>query len=174
MLGATCVACCCEYADLGMDTAAGPSQRKRINDLQMGMQWRASHGHSHGHSHDHDGPTVKITFLQEKDKKQITVDAPVGMNVLRVAQANEVELEGACECSLACSTCHVILDGELFDSLEEPTDDENDMLDLAFGLTETSRLGCQITVTEEMEGALFKIPTATRNMYVDGHVPKPH
>mmetsp|Transcript_9795 Transcript_9795/g.19110 ORF Transcript_9795/g.19110 Transcript_9795/m.19110 type:complete len:201 (-) Transcript_9795:98-700(-) len=142
---------------------------------RVGKQWRAhSHGHSHGHSHDHDGPSVKIKFVYQKNGKEFEVDAPVGMNVLRVAQAHEIELEGACECSLACSTCHVVLEGHLFDTLEEPTDDENDMLDLAFGLTETSRLGCQIIVTEEMNGAVFKIPSATRNMYVDGHVPKPH
>lgn len=96
------------------------------------------------------------------------------MNLLRVAQAYEVELEGACECSLACSTCHVILEQDLFERLLEPSDDENDMLDMAFGLAETSRLGCQVIVTEDMEGAVFRIPSATRNMYVDGHVPKPH
>jgi ferredoxin len=138
--------------------------------------WRASHGHSHGHSHgeEHEGPAVTVTFIQEKDGVSKTVKAWVGMNVLRVAQAHEVELEGACECSLACSTCHVVLDDALFDKLPEPTDDENDMLDMAFGLTETSRLGCQIEVTEDMDGAIFRIPSATRNMYVDGHVPKPH
>mmetsp|Transcript_81016 Transcript_81016/g.217395 ORF Transcript_81016/g.217395 Transcript_81016/m.217395 type:complete len:105 (-) Transcript_81016:3257-3571(-) len=81
---------------------------------------------------------------------------------------------GACECSLACSTCHLILEEPLYDSLPEPSDKENDMLDLAFGLTPTSRLGCQVVLTEEMAGATFKIPAATRNMYVDGHVPKPH
>jgi len=48
------------------------------------------------------------------------------------------------------------------------------MLDLAFGLTETSRLGCQVEITEGMDGSVFRIPAATRNMYVDGHVPKPH
>jgi ferredoxin len=137
-------------------------------------QW--SHGHSHGHSHggEHDGPAVTITFVQEKDGVSKTVTGWVGMNVLRVAQAHEVELEGACECSLACSTCHVILEEELYNRLGEPSDDENDMLDMAFGLDETSRLGCQVELTEDMDGAVFRIPAATRNMYVDGHVPKPH
>lgn len=134
------------------------------------------HGHSHGHSHggEHDGPTVTITFIQEKDGVSKTVKGWVGMNVLRVAQAHEVELEGACECSLACSTCHVILEEELYERLPEPDDDENDMLDMAFALSETSRLGCQVELTEDMDGAVFRIPSATRNMYVDGHVPKPH
>eukprot|EP00277_Geminigera_cryophila_P003383 CAMPEP_0179428902 /NCGR_PEP_ID=MMETSP0799-20121207/14440_1 /TAXON_ID=46947 /ORGANISM="Geminigera cryophila, Strain CCMP2564" /LENGTH=181 /DNA_ID=CAMNT_0021204593 /DNA_START=93 /DNA_END=638 /DNA_ORIENTATION=- len=137
--------------------------------------WRAS-GHSHGHSHgdEHEGPAVTLTFIQEKDGVSKTVKGWVGMNVLRVAQAHDVELEGACECSLACSTCHVVLEDVFFDKLPGATDDENDMLDMAFGLQETSRLGCQIEVTEDMEGAVFRIPSATRNMYVDGHVPKPH
>jgi 2Fe-2S ferredoxin len=59
------------------------------------------------------------------------------MSLLRVAHKNGIDLEGACEESLACSTCHVILDQETFDRLPEPIDEENDMLDLAFGLTHT-------------------------------------
>jgi len=62
----------------------------------------------------------------------------------------------------------------LYDALPDPSEDEEDMLDMAFGLTETSRLGCQITVTAEMDGAVLELPKATRNFYVDGHVPKPH
>ena len=63
---------------------------------------------------------------------------------------------------------------DMYDSLPEPSEDEEDMLDMAFGLTETSRLGCQITVTEDMEGVVLEMPSATRNFYVDGHKPKPH
>ncbi|OMJ10352.1 Adrenodoxin-like protein 1, mitochondrial [Smittium culicis] len=80
----------------------------------------------------------------------------------------------ACECSCACSTCHVILESELYDKLEEPTDEELDMLDLAFGLTETSRLGCQIQASKLLEGAKIKLPSATRNFYVDGSKPTHH
>ena len=88
---------------------------------------------------------------------------------------NDIELEGACEGSLACSTCHVIvLDDKFYQGLPEPSDDENDMLDLAFGLTDTSRLGCQIIAKPELDGLKVAIPTATRNMAVDGYVPKPH
>jgi hypothetical protein len=72
------------------------------------------------------------------------------------------------------STCHVIFPVDIFDALPEASEDEEDMLDMAFGLTETSRLGCQIIVTEAMEGMLLEMPKATRNFYVDGHVPKPH
>jgi ferredoxin len=66
------------------------------------------------------------------------------------------------------------LEDEIYDSIEEPSEDEEDMLDQAFGLTATSRLGCQIKLAKEHEGMTIKLPSATRNFYVDGHVPKPH
>lgn len=107
----------------------------------------------------------KITFiLQDGTEKE--VDAPIGQSVLEVAHHNEIPLEGACEGSLACSTCHVIVEESYFDGLEEPTEDEEDMLDLAFGLTHTSRLGCQIIISEELDGMRLKLPAATRNMQV--------
>lgn len=75
---------------------------------------------------------------------------------------------GACEGSIACSTCHVILPEKFYDLLPEPDDDENDMLDMAFGLTDTSRLGCQVKMTKELDGITCTLPSATRNMFVDG------
>ena len=78
---------------------------------------------------------------------------------------------GACECSLACSTCHVWVDEDYFDNLPEPTDEENDMLDLAFGLQENSRLGCQIELSPDTDGITVTLPSATRNMAVDGYKP---
>jgi ferredoxin len=77
-------------------------------------------------------------------------------------------LAGACEGSVACSTCHIILSPEHFDALPEADDDENDMLDMAFGLTDTSRLGCQVKLTRELDGMNVQLPSATRNMFVDG------
>jgi ferredoxin len=77
-------------------------------------------------------------------------------------------LTGACEGSIACSTCHVILTPEHYDLLPEPEDDENDMLDMAFALTDTSRLGCQVKLTRELDGMTATLPSATRNMFVDG------
>lgn len=118
--------------------------------------------------------TVSFTFVATKDGTEFPVKADVGENLLEVAHQNEIDLEGACEASLACSTCHVILEDEVYDELEEPEEEEEDLLDLAFGLTHTSRLGCQVMVTEAMEGMKVKLPSATRNFYVDGHVPKPH
>ncbi len=108
----------------------------------------------------------KIIFILS-DGSEKEVDAPVGLSVLEIAHKNDVDLEGACEGSLACSTCHVIIDPEYFDKLKEPTEDEEDMLDLAFGLTHTSRLGCQIIMSEELDGLKVRLPTATRNMMVD-------
>jgi hypothetical protein len=71
---------------------------------------------------------------------------------------------------MACSTCHVIVDDVNFDKLEPPCDEEEDMLDLAYGLTPTSRLGCQIILSKDIEGITVTLPKATRNFYVDGHV----
>jgi 2Fe-2S ferredoxin len=103
----------------------------------------------------------------EKDGTRKQVDAPVGLSVLEIAHRNKIDLEGACEGSLACSTCHVIVDSEWYDLLPSASEDEEDMLDLAFGLTHTSRLGCQIIITEELDGLTVQLPAATRNMMVD-------
>jgi ferredoxin, 2Fe-2S len=107
----------------------------------------------------------KITFITP-DNQRIEVDAPVGLSVLEIAHRNNIDLEGACEGSLACSTCHVIVDQEWYDLLPTATEDEEDMLDLAFGLTHTSRLGCQIIITDEFDGLTLRLPSATRNMMV--------
>ena len=69
--------------------------------------------------------------------------------------------------SLACSTCHVIVDKKDFDRLEDPTEEEEDMLDLAHGLTHTSRLGCQIIMTDELDGLKVNLPSGTRNINVE-------
>lgn len=107
----------------------------------------------------------KIIFI-ESDGTRKEIDAPVGLSVLEIAHENNIDLEGACEGSLACSTCHVVVDAAWFDKLEEATEDEEDMLDLAFGLTQTSRLGCQIIMTPELDGIEVRLPTGTRNMMV--------
>ncbi|CAL9233102.1 unnamed protein product [Arabidopsis halleri] len=127
-------------------------------------------------SENGDEETEKITIIfVDKDGEEIPVKVPIGMSVLEAAHENDIDLEGACEASLACSTCHVIvMDTEFYNKLEEPTDEENDMLDLAFGLTETSRLGCQVIARPELDGVRLAIPSATRNFAVDGFVPKPH
>ncbi len=105
----------------------------------------------------------KIIFVLHDQSEQV-VDAPVGLSLLEVAHKNNIDLEGACEGSLACSTCHVIVDEQFFNQLPVAKEDEEDMLDLAFGLTRTSRLGCQIIITEDLDGLKVKLPSATRNM----------
>lgn len=105
---------------------------------------------------------AKIHFT-DIDGATKTVDAPLGLSVLEIAHMNEIDLEGACEGSLACSTCHVIVDENWYKKLPDALEDEEDMLDLAFGLTQTSRLGCQIIMTEELDGLALKLPSGTRN-----------
>src|SRR5436190_21376887 len=112
------------------------------------------------------GRMPKMTFIDREGQRQ-EVDAPVGLSVLEIAHKNGIDLEGACEGSLACSTCHVIVDPEDYERLKDATEDEEDMLDLAFGLTHTSRLGCQIIITEELDGLTVSLPAATRNMMQD-------
>lgn len=104
----------------------------------------------------------KMTFI-ERDGTRKEVDAPLGLSVLEIAHKHGVDIEGACEGSLACSTCHVVVDPEWFGKLNKPTEDEEDMLDLAFDLQETSRLGCQIIMTEKLDGLVVKLPSGTRN-----------
>lgn len=118
----------------------------------------------HGHVHKpKPGEELHVTFIT-KEGEQIHVEVAEGDNLLDIAQANNLDMEGACGGSCACSTCHVIVDPEYYDKMEEPDDDENDMLDLAFGLTETSRLGCQITMTKELDGVRVALPAMTRNL----------
>jgi 2Fe-2S ferredoxin len=104
-----------------------------------------------------------MTFIAP-DGTAREVDAPLGLSVLEIAHKHDIDLEGACEGSLACSTCHVIIDPSWFELLKEPTEDEEDMLDLAFGLTKTSRLGCQIVMSEELDGLTVSLPSGTKNL----------
>jgi 2Fe-2S ferredoxin len=103
-----------------------------------------------------------MTFIQ-KDGSHKQVDAPAGLSVLEIAHRNGIDMEGACEGSLACSTCHVIVDKRWYKTLDEPSEDEEDMLDLAFGLTKTSRLGCQIVMSEELDGLVVQLPDQVVN-----------
>lgn len=94
----------------------------------------------------------------------------VGENLLDVVVNNDLDFDGfgACEGTLACSTCHLILSQEDYDRLpNEPTDEELDMLDLAYGLTETSRLGCQVRLTEELNGMTVEVPEGINDVRSD-------
>lgn len=125
-------------------------------------------------SNDNHSKTVTVTYICP-DGSERRVSGPLGQDLMRLAHANDIDLEGACEGSLACSTCHLIIqDPAMYRRTGEPSDEENDMLDLAFGLTETSRLGCQVRLAADLEGMVVRIPSATRNLAVDGFKPKPH
>ncbi|MBF0097732.1 MAG: 2Fe-2S iron-sulfur cluster binding domain-containing protein [Magnetococcales bacterium] len=102
----------------------------------------------------------RITFLPMDS----TVDVEEGMTVLQAAHLYDIPLEGACEGSLACSTCHVIVDPEWFDKLPAAVEDEEDLLDMAFGLTHTSRLACQIVLNDALDGLKVTIPEYSVNI----------
>ncbi|KAI0835202.1 ferredoxin [Hypoxylon sp. FL0890] len=128
-------------------------------------QFSTSPSREHGHIHPpKPGEELYVTFV-DKEGKEHKLAVSEGDNLLDIAQAHDLEMEGACGGSCACSTCHVIvLDEDYYEKIPEPSDDENDMLDLAFGLTETSRLGCQVVMTKELDGLRVKLPSMTRNL----------
>ncbi len=128
--------------------------------------------HVHAGKPTADENPIKLYFRQSAPKggsesEPVEVLAREGETLLEVAHNNGIDLEGACESSLACSTCHVILEQDVYDRLDELCEEEEDLLDLAYGLTHTSRLGCQIKVDREMEEMTVRLPSATRNFYVD-------
>lgn len=104
----------------------------------------------------------KITFLP----MNVTVEVEAGSTLLEAAHHHDIPLEGACEGSLACSTCHVILPARWYAKLAEPSEEEEDVLDKAFGLTPTSRLACQIEVTPALEGMTVTIPDYSINQHL--------
>ena len=108
----------------------------------------------------------KMTFLN-RDGSRATVDAPLGKSIMEIAHLHDIEIEGACEGSLACSTCHVVFEPRDYQTLEPASEDEEDMLDLAYGLTPTSRLGCQIIMTERLDGVVVALPKETHNFLLD-------
>ncbi|KIM28250.1 hypothetical protein M408DRAFT_8910 [Serendipita vermifera MAFF 305830] len=114
------------------------------------------------------GEGITIHFHDSSNNLIKTIEGNDGDSLLDLAHEHDIDMEGACEGSVACSTCHVILTPEHYDKLEEPEDDENDMLDMAFGLTDTSRLGCQVKLSKDLEGMIVTLPSATRNFFVDG------
>ena len=105
----------------------------------------------------------KIIFVNP-DGTRTEVSAENGQSILEIAHENNIDIEGACEGSLACSTCHVIVDPEWYNRLIEPTEDEEDMLDIAFGLTKTSRLGCQLLVSDDLDGLVVSLPSEVNNL----------
>ena len=106
---------------------------------------------------------MKVTFEPARGEP-VTVEAQPGDNLLKIAQAAGMALEGTCEGQMACSTCHVLVAKEWFTILPEASEEEEDMLDLAYGVTATSRLSCQIELSEGMDGLIVRIPPEARDM----------
>ena len=104
-----------------------------------------------------------VRFFRSDGTLDKEVDAKPGQRLLDVAWAAREPLEGACEGVMACSTCHVIVDPEDFERLPKASEEEEDLLDLAAHAARTSRLACQIILTEDMERLSVRIPTGARN-----------
>eukprot|EP00051_Salpingoeca_urceolata_P023916 m.412052 g.412052 ORF g.412052 m.412052 type:complete len:273 (+) comp20169_c1_seq5:755-1573(+) len=101
--------------------------------------------------------TVRVVF-QDSQGNEEECEADIGESVLDVAVNNDIDLEGACGGTLACSTCHVILEEKDFDEFDEPEEEELDMLDLAVDLHDTSRLGCQLILRTKHDGIVLRLP----------------
>lgn len=99
----------------------------------------------------------KMTFI-EKDGNHLEVDAPNGLSLMEISHKHGVDIEGACGGCMACATCHVVVHPDWYDKLASKQEEEEDMLDLAFDLKKTSRLGCQILMTDELDGIVVALP----------------
>lgn len=109
--------------------------------------------------------TVEVTFIKANGER-IKAKGKEGDSLLDIVVNNSVDLDGygACEGTLTCSTCHLILKKEDFDRLpDKPTDEELDMLDLAYDLTDTSRLGCQIVMSKDLNGLEVHVPASVND-----------
>jgi ferredoxin len=104
-----------------------------------------------------------VRFFKADGTLDKEVEAEPGQRLLDVAWAAREPLEGACEGVMACSTCHVIVSAEDFAKLPPATEEEEDLLDLAAHATRTSRLACQIILTEDMNILTVRIPPEARN-----------
>jgi ferredoxin len=107
---------------------------------------------------------VNVRFISSDGQSVREMAAAVGDCLLAVGQGDGQPLEGTCEGQMACSTCHVIVDADWFPKLPRAREEEEDMLDLATGATRTSRLACQIMLTEALNGLTVRIPPESRNM----------
>ncbi len=106
---------------------------------------------------------VKVTFISANGDR-VEAEGQPGQRLLELAQTADQPLEGTCEGQMACSTCHVIVSPDWFGKLPRASEDEEDMLDLAAGVARTSRLSCQIELTDALDGLEVRIPGESRDM----------
>lgn len=109
---------------------------------------------------------LTVHFVSSDGEQTVSAEASEGDDLLTVAQIHDQPLEGTCEGQMACSTCHVIVEAADFDKLPDATEMEEDMLDLAAGARRTSRLACQITLTNELDGLTVHMPVESHNMQI--------
>jgi len=107
---------------------------------------------------------TRVRFVSADGSRHIDVEGPPGTRLLELAQANGQPLEGTCEGAMACSTCHVVVAAADFARLPRPSDDEEDMLDFAWGVTRTSRLACQIWLDAGLETLEVRLPGGSVDM----------
>jgi ferredoxin len=107
---------------------------------------------------------IRVRFLKADGTLDHEVDVTEGTNLLDLAQAEGQPLEGACEGQMACSTCHVIISKEDFGRLPPASEEEDDLLDLAWQVRPTSRLACQIMLTEDLGSLTVQMPGGAYNL----------
>ncbi|XP_053328981.1 adrenodoxin-like [Spea bombifrons] len=117
--------------------------------------------------------TLTVNFIN-RDGEKLTATAKEGESLLEVVIRHHLNIDGfgACEGTLACSTCHLIFDQQVFEKLDPISDEEMDMLDLAFGLTDTSRLGCQVCMNKSLDGITVRVPKDISDIRKDVEVLK--
>ncbi|OAF71480.1 2Fe-2S ferredoxin [Intoshia linei] len=119
---------------------------------------------------------IKLVFTDKNNKEAVVYGEP-GDNMMRLAHKNGLDIEGACAGSLACTTCHVYIEEKCYKNIPEASEREDDLLDTAPFLKANSRLSCEIYLDKHMEKydeIKIKLPSATKNFYVDGKKPTPH
>jgi ferredoxin len=107
---------------------------------------------------------MKVIFLSADGKQKTEASCAPGERLLDVAHGANQPLEGTCEGAMACSTCHVIIESDWFTRLERASEEEEDMLDFASGVTRTSRLACQIRLRDADDGLIVRMPGDVKNL----------
>ena len=101
----------------------------------------------------------KITYIEHNGKSH-TLEVANGLTVMEGAVQNSIPgIDADCGGSCACATCHVYVDEKWLEKLPKKIESEQDMLDMAFEPSKFSRLGCQISVTDDLDGMVVKMPS---------------
>ena len=102
---------------------------------------------------------TKVTYISSEEKIT-TIEVTNGLTVMEGAVQNNIQgIDADCGGGMACATCHVYVKDEWYDKIPKKTDGEEDMLDMAFEPNKSSRLSCQITITDELDGLVVKMPS---------------